>query len=162
MITESYPRLSALIGGQNMQVLVLSPEPPYPLNGGGAYRTASLLHYFARFAQVDLIQFSATGKPALLPEGLVRYQRVIRLPYHDPGVAARYIRNASRAIRGVPPLVDRFAGFSTLIQKAISELDARAGRYYDLGLVEHFWCAPYLDLLPAHCRETVLDLHNVE
>jgi len=28
--------------------------------------------------------------------------------------------------------------------------------------VEHFWCAPYLDLLNKYCRETVLDLHNVE
>ncbi len=34
---------------------MLAPEPPYPLHGGGAYRTASLVHYFARFASVDLI-----------------------------------------------------------------------------------------------------------
>ena len=55
-----------------MNVLTLSPEPPYPLEGGGAFRIASLLHYFARFAEVDLILISDSGAPALLPPGLVR------------------------------------------------------------------------------------------
>src|SRR5216683_3238167 len=102
-----------------MQVLMLSPEPPYPLDSGGAFRTASLLHYFARFAEVDLILISANGRPALLPPGLVRSQQVIAIPHHNPGVAARYFRNAGRAIRGVPPLIDRFAGLSAPIERAI-------------------------------------------
>jgi glycosyltransferase involved in cell wall biosynthesis len=139
-----------------MEVLMLTPEPPYPLDSGGAFRTASLLHYFARFAQVDLILISASGRPALLPPGLVRSQQVIALPYHHPGVAARYFRNASRAMRGVPPLIDRFAGLSAPIERAI------AGRHYDFGIVEHFWCAPYIDQLERYCAETVLDLHNIE
>jgi polysaccharide biosynthesis protein PslH len=139
-----------------MEVLMLTPEPPYPLNGGGAFRTASLLHYFARFAEVDLILLSASDRPALLPPGLVRSQQVIALPHHNPGVAARYLRNASRAIRGVPPLIDRFAGLSASIERAIQ------GRRYDFGLVEHFWCAPYIHQLESYCKETVLDLHNVE
>src|SRR5580658_2416564 len=130
-----------------MQVLMLSPEPPYPLDGGGAFRTASLLHYFARFAQVDLILFSASGRPALIPPGLVRSQQVITLPHHNPGLAARYLRNASRAIRGVPPLIDRFAGLSAPIERMIQ------GRRYDLGLVEHFWCAPYIDPLQGYCNK---------
>src|SRR5665213_3607412 len=50
-------------------VVILSPEPPYPLHGGGAFRIASLIHYFARFAQVDLILFSESGTPAVLPPG---------------------------------------------------------------------------------------------
>ena len=62
-----------------MEVLMLSPEPPYPLNCGGAFRMASLLHYFARFAKVDLILISDSGDPALLPPGLVRSQHVIPL-----------------------------------------------------------------------------------
>jgi glycosyltransferase involved in cell wall biosynthesis len=139
-----------------MEVLMLSPEPPYPLNGGGAFRTASLLHYFARFAQVDLVLISESGRPALLPPGLVRSQQVIPLPHHNPGVAARYIRNARRAIRGVPPLIERFAGLSAPIERAIS------GRHYDVGVVEHFWCAPYVDQITTSCTETVLDLHNIE
>ena len=64
--TRSMPRCWA---GRQMKVVMLSPEPPYPLNGGGAFRTASLLHYFARFAEVDLILISETGQPALLPAG---------------------------------------------------------------------------------------------
>ena len=47
---------------------MLSPEAPYPLHGGGAYRISSLLHYFARFAEVDLILISESGLPAPLPE----------------------------------------------------------------------------------------------
>ena len=39
---------------------------------------------------------------------------------------------------------------------------AVAGQRYDLGIIEHFWCAPYLEQLAAVCARTVLDLHNVE
>jgi glycosyltransferase involved in cell wall biosynthesis len=37
-----------------------------------------------------------------------------------------------------------------------------AGRRYDLGIVEHFWCAPYWEQISQACTRTVLDLHNVE
>jgi len=139
-----------------MNVLMLSPEPPYPLQGGGAFRTASLLNYFARFAAVDLIFISETGLAAPLPPGLVRSQTVIRLPRHSRRFAARVLRNASRAIRGVPPLIHRLAGLELPLERAIGN------NRYDLGIVEHFWCAPYLDSLGASCAETVLDLHNIE
>lgn len=139
-----------------MEVLFLTPEPPYPLHGGGAFRIASLLHYFARFAQVDLLLISDSGRPAGIPAGLVRSQYVIPLPRHSRATAARYLRNARRAIQGVPPLIDRVAGLDGAIRQAIG------GRRYDLGVVEHFWCAPYVDLLKTCCRETVLDMHNVE
>src|ERR1700690_577302 len=102
----------------SMRVLMLSPEPPYPLNGGGAFRTASLLHYFARFANVDLILLSQSGTPALLPPGLVRNQHVIPLPKHNSSVVARYFRNARRAIHGVPPLIDRLTGLDDAIKQA--------------------------------------------
>jgi glycosyltransferase involved in cell wall biosynthesis len=138
-----------------MQVLMLSPEAPYPLNGGGAFRTASLVHFFARFAAVDLILMSLHEAPAL-PSGLVRNQHTIRLPEHGRGRAARYARNARRSISGVPPLIDRFAGFERQIEEAV------AGRQYDLGVVEHFWCAPYIHQMERFCTRTVLDLHNIE
>jgi polysaccharide biosynthesis protein PslH len=139
-----------------MRVLILSPESPYPLNGGGAYRTASLLHYFARFAQVDLIQISESGAPALLPPGLVRTHQVIPLARHSSTTLARYVRNARRAFGGVPPLIDRLSGLGPQIEGALQD------RHYDLALVEHFWCAPYLDVLEPHCTTNLLDLHNVE
>ncbi len=139
-----------------MNALMLSPEPPYPLQGGGAFRIASLLHYFARFADVDLILISDSGAPALLPPGLVRTQHVIPLPHHDRGLMARYLRNAGRAIRGIPPLVDRVGGLGASIERAI------AGRHYGFGIVEHFWCASYIEQLSRRCETTILDLHNVE
>lgn len=139
-----------------MEILFLTPEPPYPLQGGGAFRIASLLHYFARFAQVDLVLISESGRAAEIPAGLVRTQHVIPLPHHSRSRAARYLRNAGRAVRGVPPLIDRVAGLEEQIVRAIGR------RRYDIGVVEHFWCAPYLDLMKSCCRETVLDLHNTE
>jgi glycosyltransferase involved in cell wall biosynthesis len=137
-------------------VLVVSPEPPYPLNGVGAYRVASLIHYFSRLAKVDLILFSETGTPARLPPGLVRTQTVIPLPTHSTSIVARYARNARRAFQGVPPLVDRLSGHTKKMAQALS------GRHYDLGIVEHFWCAPYLEEVAAVCDRTMLDLHNIE
>jgi glycosyltransferase involved in cell wall biosynthesis len=137
-------------------VLMLAPEPPYPLNGGGAYRTASLVHYFARFAAVDLILFSESGKPALLPPGLVRSQQVIPLPVHGKGIGERYLRNARRIFRGVPPLIDRVGGFETQFRELVRQ------KRYDFGIVEHFWCAPYIEEMERVCRKTALDLHNLE
>jgi glycosyltransferase involved in cell wall biosynthesis len=139
-----------------MQVLMLSSEPPYPLNGGGPYRTASLLHYFARFAEVDLILISQSGTPALLPPGLIRNQYVIPLDKNRTSTLARYLRNARRAALRVPPLIDRLAGLEDKIAAVIRY------RNYDLSIVEHFWCAPYVDLLSRHSTRVLLDLHNVE
>ncbi len=142
-------------------VLFLTPEPPYPLHGGGAMRTASLLHYFASFADVDLIQISDRGTPALLPPNpdgtnVVRSQHVIPLPVHRRSLAARYFRNARRALTGVPPLVDRLSGLGPAIRGIIGN------KRYDIGVVEHFWCAPYLADIQAACSTTVLDMHNIE
>jgi glycosyltransferase involved in cell wall biosynthesis len=135
---------------------MLSPEPPYPLHGGGAYRTASLVHYFGRFADVDLVLLSESGKAADVPAGLLRSQKVIPLAPHGRSPAARYARNARRAIRGVPPLIDRLSGLGPEIRAAVGD------RRYDWGIIEHFWCAPYFDVLRGVCGWTILDLHNVE
>jgi glycosyltransferase involved in cell wall biosynthesis len=126
------------------------------LHGGGAFRIASLIHYFARFADVDLILFSEKGQPATLPAGLVRKQLVIPLPVHGKGMLQRWRRNAWRAVRGVPPLVDRLSGLETEVRSALGE------RRHDLGIIEHAWCVPYLPLLKSSCGFTLLDMHNVE
>ena len=139
--------------------LVLAPETPYPLAGGGALRTASLLHYLAIGYDVDLVVFRQPGAPdpgQQLPAGLVRRVWVVDLPAHGRSLAARALRNALRVARGVPPLVDRFAGFGREIERALE------GRRYDIGVVEHFWCAPYQRQVAKVCGRTVLDLHNIE
>ena len=139
--------------------LVLAPETPYPLAGGGALRTASLLHYLALRYDVDLVVFRQPGAPdpgSQLPAGLVRRVWVVRLPAHGRSFAARALRNALRVARRVPPLVDRFAGFGREIERALE------GRRYDIGIVEHFWCAPYAEQVAKVCGRTVLDLHNIE
>jgi glycosyltransferase involved in cell wall biosynthesis len=59
-------------------------------------------------------------------------------------------------MRRIPPLVDRFAGFSAEVARAVS------GARYDLGIIDHSWCAPYLQQLSPVCARTVLDLVDVE
>lgn len=139
--------------------LVLAPEAPYPLVGGGALRTASLIQYLARRRPVDLILFRQPRAPdptSHLPSGLIRHASVIDLPPTGRGRTARALRNSSRVIRRVAPLVDRFAGFQREVANAIGT--AR----YEIGLIEHSWCAPYLEQIAPACRRTVLDLHNIE
>jgi len=139
--------------------LLLAPEAPYPLAGGGSLRTASLLEYLGRHYALDLIVFRQPGAAdpvSLLPAGLVRRVTSIPLPTSRRDPAARAVRNAARLARGVPPLVDRFAGFTRQMQQAV------AGHRYEVGVIEHSWCAPYLEQIAPACRRTVLDLHNVE
>jgi glycosyltransferase involved in cell wall biosynthesis len=138
---------------------MLAPETPYPLSGGGALRTASLLHYLARGYDVDLIVFRQPGAPdpaRHMPAGLVRRISVVELPANRRSLPARALRNAARVAREVPPLTDRFSGFDAPIAGAL------AAERYDLGIVEHEWCAPYYPLVAQSCARTVLDLHNIE
>jgi glycosyltransferase involved in cell wall biosynthesis len=137
----------------------VAPESPYPLAGGGSLRSASLLEYLARRYDVDVIVFRQPGAPdpaGLIPGRLARRVTVLDLPVNRRSFAARALRNAGRVVRRVPPLVDRFSGFSAAVAGALGS--AR----YDLGVIEHSWCAPYLEQLSAVCARTVLDLHNVE
>ena len=139
--------------------VVISPESPYPMHGGGAIRTASLLHYLAARYHLDLVLFRQAGDsdPALsLPPGLVRNAWTVTLPFHSRGSSSWLLRNSRRWLAGAPPLLDRFSGQGAHIASHLS------GRRYDLGLIEHFWCAPYLEQLAPLCQRTVLDLHNVE
>jgi polysaccharide biosynthesis protein PslH len=139
--------------------LMLAPETPYPLAGGGALRTASLLHYLAQQHDVDLIVFRQPGAahPAKhMPAGLIRHMTVIDLPANSRSQTARLVRNAVRLARRIPPLVDRFSGFGPQIAQAVE------GRRYQIGVVEHFWCAPYHPQIATACAVTVLDLHNIE
>jgi len=141
------------------KALFLTPEVPYPLAGGGALRSASLLEYLARTYQVDVITFRqpGTADPARqFPAGRTRRVAVIDLPPHGRGLAARGLRNAIRVVRRVPPLVDRFTGFEEQVAAAVE------GESYEIGVVEHFWCASYWSQVAPVCRRTVLDLHNIE
>lgn len=135
------------------EALVLSPEPPWPTVGGGALRTASLIEYLRRRYHVSVVVFREDGSPAPeFPPDLAGY--TIQIPRHSRSTPARVARNLSRLIRGVPPLVDRFSGF---------ELPPEVRRQrFSLGVVEHFWCAPYADALREICDRLVLNLHNIE
>ena len=104
--------------------------------GGGGLRSASLLAYLQAKYEVTVAGFA--------------------VPHHSKSAVARIWRNGFRFLRGVPPLIDRFAGFETQLDPVLS------GRKYQAAIVEHFWCAPYAAALRPHCERLVLDLHNIE
>jgi glycosyltransferase involved in cell wall biosynthesis len=116
--------------------LFLTPEEPRPGTGGGGLRSASLLEYLRTKYEVRVASFA--------------------LPHHSKHLAARAWRNGLRLARGVPPLIDRFAGFEAQLAPVLD------GRRYRVAVIEHFWCAPYADAIRPHCDILVLDLHNVE
>jgi glycosyltransferase involved in cell wall biosynthesis len=152
-------RAGVLTTDSRPRAVFLAPETPYPLAGGGALRSASLLHYLACRHDVDVIVFRQPGEvsPVLqFPPGLVRRISVIDLPPTGSSPAARGLRNARRLVRRIPPLVDRFSGFEAQITAAMAQQN------YDIGVIEHFWCAPYWRQIARFCERTVLDLHNVE
>lgn len=148
-----------MVDSARPRALLLAPEAPYPLMGGGALRTASLLHYLARSYSVDLIVFRQPGEPdpgARISRGLAERVSIIDLPAHRRGGASRSLRNAIRLARRVPPLIDRFSRFEHEVARAVENQE------YAVGIIEHFWCAPYWDQISPVCRHTVLDLHNIE
>ncbi|MBM3810817.1 MAG: glycosyltransferase [Acidimicrobiia bacterium] len=139
--------------------MIVCPEAPYPLYGGGAIRTASMLHYLAQRYPLDAILFRERGSPdprAALPPGLIQENLLIDLPYHRRGGLARVWRNLKRLRRDVPPLVDRFAGYEAAIERFCK------GHRWNVVVLEHFWTAPYRTLLGEFSDSTVLNLHNVE
>lgn len=83
---------------------------------------------------------------------------VVELPYHSRTWVARVRRNTGRLLRSTLPLTDRFCRAESFrqVQRAIGS------KRYALGVVEHFWCAPYVKLLRPCADKVVLDLHNVE
>lgn len=141
------------------EVLMLCPEAPYPLAGGGSLRTASLVDYFGRRGPLDLVLFREPGAPdprQALPPGRIRDAFVLELPFSDKRPLPRLKRNLSRLFRDTPPHEDRFRGFESTLEESLGR------RLYDLAVIEHFWASSYLDLLARHAARVVCDLHNIE
>jgi polysaccharide biosynthesis protein PslH len=139
--------------------LFLAPEAPYPMIGGGPIRAASVLEYLAQRFSVHAICFREPGAPhpaAAIPLGLVDRVDVIDLPFHSKRAIARVMRNFSRLARARTPLVDRFSGFQSQMERFIS------GRRYEAVFIEHFWCAPYVEQLRPNADRVFLNLYDVE
>lgn len=141
------------------RALFLAAEAPYPITGGGSMRAASVLEFLAQRFSVHGIFFREPNAPdpvAAIPAGRLEDADVIELPFHSKSALARLIRNAIRIVRKRPPLIDRFSGFGT----QIAALTAR--HEYDVAFVEHFWCAPYIELIRPRARRVMVDVYNVE
>lgn len=80
------------------------------------------------------------------------------LPVHSTSVAARLTRNVGRALRGIPPMVDRF--FDPAVAAPLEEL-LRQGPF-DLAVFEQLWTAPWIEQVRPHCALAILNLHNCE
>ncbi len=139
--------------------LLVCPEAPFPVIGGGALRTASLATYLGRHYALDLVLFREPGAPdpeAALPAGLARHVLVIHLPAHRKDAVSKTFRNLHRLARFIPPHEDRFGGHEATISNWLGE------RLYDFVCLEHFWTSSYAPLLRSLARRLVCDLHNIE
>ena len=118
-----------------------------------------MIEYLAPRYELDVVVFRQPGDPDPTHTRLRELSRrigVIALPRHSRRPLARAVRNLRRAWKGVPPLVDRFAGFEAELVRLLG------GRRYEVAVVEHFWCAPYVAALTGRAGRTVLNLHNIE
>ncbi len=141
------------------KALFLAAEAPYPILGGGANRAASVLEYLTRRFSVHGIFFREPGSPdpaAAIPPGKLDRADVVELPFHSTSPLARLVRNAARLARNRSPLIDRFSGFEAQIDRFL------AGQKYEAAFIEHFWCAPYSDLVRSHSKRVLVDLYNIE
>ena len=67
------------------RALFLVPEAPYPMHGGGALRSASILEYLAQRYAVDVIVFRERSAPSpvpLFPAAIRGDILVLQLPRH--------------------------------------------------------------------------------
>ena len=106
---------------------MVCPEAPYPALGGGAQRIVSLIEYFvARGCAVDVLTFV----PCQAPPEFVREVLLVPLPANGRSLAAKVLRNAGRLARGVPPLIDRLAGFDPIMRAVLGSrrYDVEIGR----------------------------------
>ena len=143
------------------RAIFLSPEAPYPLGGGGSMRSASLLTFLANHMKIHLITFASDcsqNSPPSPGRDLITEVTRISLPQHSTKIVSRMYRNIGRVLRGQLPLTDRFGGVQALWQVR----KATQNQLYRLAVVEHFWCAPYLEVLRSCAQTIVLDLHNIE
>ena len=141
------------------RALILLPEAPYPVIGGGPLRSACVIEGLASQFELSAIHFHLAGDPdpaTLYPPNLLSSSHTLKLPQHAKSLFPRLIRNLNRALRGVPPLVDRFAGHEATIEGILRN------QRFDLIWVEHFWAASYAPLLKQHTSKLVLNLHNIE
>lgn len=129
------------------------------MRGGGPLRSASILAYLAQRYSVHLVVFRQPRAPdaaAAIPRDQYTELDTMELPHHSRHPLARAFRNSRRLLVKRPPLIDRFAGFENQIS-AVTAADE-----YEVAVIEHFWCAPYLEQLRPRCRLVILDLHNIE
>jgi glycosyltransferase involved in cell wall biosynthesis len=120
-----------------------------------------LLHFLTQRFAVHLITFIDEHSPnpePELPRGLVDSITSIHLPHHDRSAFSRAYRNTGRLLRGQLPLTDRFCQEQSQRRVELAIADKR----YAVAVIEHFWCARYVELLRKRAEFVVLNLHNVE
>jgi glycosyltransferase involved in cell wall biosynthesis len=142
-----------------LRMLFVSPEFPFPPFSGGCLRTLSLLRYLVERFEIHFVTFAEIPpdpKELQALRSLVAEVTILPLEVHHRAGVRRYARNIVRALRFVPPLVDRFseAGVRPAVVKLLEG-------NVDWIWLEHLWLAPYVTGI-RHPRTTVLDVHNVE
>jgi polysaccharide biosynthesis protein PslH len=142
-----------------LRMLFVSPEFPYPAYSGGCLRTLTVLGCLKTLFAIHCVTF-VQGTPDSQHLETLRsmVDEVTLLPLRPRRLTPlrRYARNAWRALRFVPPLVDRFSEPET--RRVLSALISHRP---DWVWLEHLWLAPYVASIAPRAVK-VLDVHNVE
>ena len=93
---------------------------------------------------------------AILSARQSRSVHVLDLPRHSKSTQARGRPQWHPAFAQPASVAGSLLGFGAIVSATVN------GRQYNVGIIEHFWCAPYVDQLRASCRKLVVDLVDVE
>lgn len=141
------------------RMLFVSPEFPCPPLSGGCLRTFSVLNSLAPHFEIHCVTFAEIEPPQKNVDMLrscVAEISLLPLRPQRRTTLRRYLRNAGRALRFVPPLVDRFSD-----RESRRALAALLENHVDWVWLEHLWLAPYVASV-GDSAVKVLDVHNIE
>ena len=139
-----------------MNILLLTPQPPFPAHQGTAIRNWGLLRHLAPQHSITLLTFASANVTGLPPELTALCRAVEIVPFPARGLAARLTTLAS----GTADLAERLA--STAFDRALRRLLRTTP--FELVQVEGLELGRYLPTI-RECAATsaiVYDAHNAE
>ncbi len=139
-----------------MDILLLTPQPPYPAHQGPAIRNWGILRHLARHHSITLLTFAPSKPERPAPELAEACRSIEWIPAPSRGLAARL----GTLFAGQADLADRLwsAPFERALQQTL------AASHFDLVQVEGLELGRYVATIRASAPQTpvVYDAHNAE
>lgn len=141
-----------------MNILVLSPYPPYPPHGGGTMRIYQLVRGLAARHNVTCLAFSPSEQADAALEPLRAVCRLVTV--RGPARRSVVQRAWTTAASPLPDMAlrNQSAAFAAAVRQLLAQ------EQFDIAQAESIEMAPYLELVRATTNQTavVLDQFNAE